>query len=67
MESINKGDVVQKWEYAGDLYYVYQNDVSGYLNGYGADGWELVSAHFNASNSDYRDEHYRFIFKRLKP
>jgi hypothetical protein len=53
-----------KWEYSCDTYYPYQNDMDGWLNGWGEQGWEIISAHFTPSDQSYQQEFYRFIFKR---
>ena len=56
----------QQWEYITDVVYTQGSDVAEWLNGYGEDGWELVSAFFNSSTTSYADEHWKFIFKRPK-
>lgn len=59
-------DNIQQWEYEYDVYYITSGDFSGWLKGYGEQGWELISTHFNTSNQSYHDEYYRCIFKRPK-
>jgi len=63
---MNTSTTVVQWEYWCDTYYTYQNDMQGYLNGYGEQGWELASAHFSPSDQNYQQEYYRIILKRPK-
>lgn len=56
--------MIQRWEYAADVFYTHQADMTGWLNGYGEQGWELISAYLNPSTTSYQEEYYRCIFKR---
>lgn len=54
----------EKWEYVVD--HVRGSLSPDWLNGYGDDGWELVSAVFIPNAHSYSDDHWILTFKRPK-
>jgi hypothetical protein len=58
---------MQQWEYTVTDANWDPKRAEGELNGYGADGWELVTAYFrpnDGTEASVDNEHTRYIFKR---